>query len=42
MVEVANKEEEDEEVEQAETEVELREDKVTLELLINTRYCVVL
>ena len=42
MVEVATKAEEAEEAEEAEVEVQLPEDKVTLELLLNRRDCVVL
>ena len=42
MVEVSTKSEESEEAEEAEVEVELPEDKVTMELLLNKSYFVVL
>ena len=42
MVEVANKSEEAKEVEEYKVEVELPEDTITLEILLNTRDCVVL
>ena len=42
MVEVANKSEEAKEVEEYNVEVELPEDTITLEILLNTRDCVVL
>ena len=40
MVEVATKAEEAEEVKEAEVEVDLPEDTVSLELLLNIRNCV--
>ena len=42
MIEVATKDEEADEVKETEVEVGLPEDKVTLELILNTRDCVVL
>ena len=42
VVEVSTKSEESEEAEEAEVEVELPEDKVTMELLLKKRYFVVL
>ena len=42
MVKVATKAEEAKEVEETEAEVDLLKDAVTMELLINTRDCVVL
>ena len=42
VVEVATKAEEADEVEKSEVEVELPEDTVTMEILLNTKNCVVL
>ena len=42
MLEIATKAEEANEVKEAEVEVELPEDTITLELLLNTKDCVVI
>ena len=42
MIEVTTKAEEADEVEEAEVEVDLSEDTVTMDWLLNTRDCVVL